>query len=54
MFYCVRGGYGTEVMILKHIQEWIEPGTIIMSDCWKAYVNLQKYGYIHKTVNHSG
>ena len=33
----------------RSIQEWIEPG----SDCWKAYVNLQKYGYIHKTVNHS-
>ena len=24
-----------------------------MSDYWKAYSNLSKCGYIHKTVNHS-
>ena len=24
-----------------------------MSDGWKAYGNLSKHGYIHKTVNHS-
>ena len=43
----------SEATLLKHIQDWIEPGTIIVSDCWKAYVNLDKYGYTHKTVNHS-
>ena len=43
----------SESTLLKHIQEWIEPGTITVSDCWKAYVNLDKYGYTHKTVNHS-
>lgn len=43
----------SEKTLLKHIQEWIEPGTTIVSDCWKAYSNLAKYGYIHKTVNHS-
>ena len=25
----------------------------IVSDGWKAYANLGKHGYIHKTVNHS-
>ena len=25
----------------------------IVSDCWKAYINLEKHGYLHKTVNHS-
>ena len=25
----------------------------IVSDCWKGYVNLEKYGYEHKTVYHS-
>ena len=39
--------------LLKHIQEWIEPGSTIVSDYWKAYSNLSKCGYIHKTVNHS-
>ena len=42
-----------EAMWISHIQEWIEPGTTIVSDCWKGYLNLQKYGYQHKTVNHS-
>ena len=29
------------------------PGTTIISDCWKAYCNLEKHGYMHRTVNHS-
>lgn len=42
-----------EATLLPIIQKWIEPGTIIISDCWKAYCNLEKYGYTHRTVNHS-
>ena len=38
---------------MKHRQEWIEPGSTIVSDYWKAYSNLSKCGYIHKTVNQS-
>ena len=41
----------SEKTLLKHIEEWIEPGTTIVSECWKAYLNLSKYGYIHKTVH---
>lgn len=37
----------------KIIAEWILPGTIIYSDCWAAYNDLNKLGYTHKTVNHS-
>ena len=33
--------------------KWIAPGTIIVSDCWKADCNLEKHGYVHRTVNHS-
>ena len=33
--------------------KWIAPGTVIVSDCWKAYCNLEKHGYVHRTVNHS-
>lgn len=39
--------------LLNLIKEGIEPGTTIVSDCWKGYVNLSKHGYIHETVNHS-
>ena len=26
---------------------------LIVSDCWKSYHNLDKYGYSHQTVNKS-
>jgi len=39
--------------LISHIQDWIEPGATIVSDCWKGYITLAKYGYEHKTVNHS-
>ena len=42
-----------EATLLPIIQKWIAPGTIIVSDCWKAYCNLEKHGYEHRTVNHS-
>ena len=35
------------------IKQWIKPGTIIHSDCWKGYSKLAKMGYTHITVNHS-
>ena len=43
----------SEDTLLALIKEWIAPGTTIVSDGWKAYANLSKHGYIHKTVNHS-
>ena len=39
--------------LLPIIQKWIKPGSIIHSDCWKAYSKLSKLGYTHVTVNHS-
>lgn len=36
-------------IIVKHV----EPGSIIHTDCWKAYLGLDKYGYEHHQVNHS-
>ena len=35
------------------IKKWIKPGSIIHSDCWKAYNELTSLGYTHVTVNHS-
>jgi hypothetical protein len=48
-----RVAYRSEEVLLNIIQRNVKPGTIIVSDCWKAYTNLQQYGYIHYTVNHS-
>ena len=33
----------SEATLLPIIQDWIEPGTLIVSDCWKSYHNLDKY-----------
>ena len=39
--------------LLGIIKERIEPGTTIISDCWKAYDCLEQEGYVHLKVNHS-
>ena len=39
--------------LLPLIRQWIAPGSIIHSDCWKAYNGITKMGYTHVTVNHS-
>ena len=35
------------------IKKWIKEGSIIHSDCWKAYCKLPSLRYTHVTVNHS-
>ena len=42
-----------EKTLLPIIQQDISEGTTIVSDCWKAYTNLDKHGYVHTCVNHS-
>ena len=39
--------------LLPIIKKYIALGTIIMSDCWKAYNCLEEHGYWHLNVNHS-
>ena len=43
----------SERTLIPLIHKWIKPGTTIISDCLKGYINLNKYGYKHETVNHS-
>jgi transposase-like protein len=42
-----------EETLLGEIKKFIAPGTIIYSDCWKAYSRLSEHGYTHQSVNHS-
>lgn len=39
--------------LLSVIKEWIRPGSIILSDYWKAYDCLDQHDYVHLKVNHS-
>jgi transposase-like protein len=39
--------------LIPIIRQNIRPGSIIHSDCWKAYCSLEREGYTHFTVNHS-
>lgn len=43
----------SEKTLLPIIQKYVRPGSIIFSDCWKAYNNLQLSGFQHNTVNHT-
>lgn len=38
--------------IILIIKIFVEPGTIILSDWWKAYSSLKSEGYQHLTVSH--
>mgnify|MGYP002224293830 CR=1 FL=1 len=42
-----------EETLVRIIQDNILPGTVVVSDCWKAYSNLQNQAYQHLRVNHS-
>ncbi len=37
--------------MLEVILRRIKPGSINISDCWAAYINLAVHGYNHLTVN---
>ena len=39
--------------LIPLIKKWIKQGSVIHSDCWKAYCKLPSLGYTHVTVNHS-
>ena len=39
--------------LLDIIKEWINPGTTVVSDCWKAYDCLSSEVFVHESVNHS-
>ena len=39
--------------LIPIIEQWIKPGTTIISDFWKPYDILGEIGYEHLKVNHS-
>lgn len=51
--FMVPVGDRKQITLLPIIKKWIKEGSIIHSDCWKAYSCLQEHGYKHVTVNHS-
>ena len=47
------GNKRDENTLISLIQKHVAAETKIITDCWKGYTNLEKYGYVHETVNHS-
>ncbi|KAJ0182124.1 hypothetical protein K1T71_002846 [Dendrolimus kikuchii] len=45
--------HNRECDILILIKTHIKPGSIIYSDCWKAYDSLSQESFEHLTVNHN-
>ena len=39
--------------LMSVIQQFIKPGSTVISDQWAAYSEIGPYGYQHLTVNHS-
>ena len=42
-----------ETLVTGLVQQFVEPGTLIISDKFSPYFNLNSIGYIHLMVNHS-
>ena len=42
-----------ETLVTRLVRECVEPGTVIISDKFLPYFNLNDVGYIHLMVNHS-
>ena len=42
-----------EATLLPIIRHYVAPGSTIITDKWKAYINLGNHGYVHEDVNHS-
>ncbi len=43
----------SHISIDKAISQMVEPGSIIRTDGWKGYLNLERKGYTHVVVKHS-
>ncbi|GBM95020.1 hypothetical protein AVEN_29382-1 [Araneus ventricosus] len=39
--------------LIEITKKYVQPGTTVLSDCWKSYRPLTEEGYVHYTVNHS-
>ena len=43
----------TVATLMPVIQQFIKPGSTVISDQWAAYSEIGQYGYQHLTINHS-
>ncbi|KCZ79135.1 hypothetical protein H312_03477 [Anncaliia algerae PRA339] len=51
--FFVKVFYRNKHTLSQVLLENIEEGTIVVTDCWAGYVNLDSLEFIHYTVNHS-
>ncbi|GBL63928.1 hypothetical protein AVEN_221020-1 [Araneus ventricosus] len=50
--FCVLEDRTAETLI-EITKKYVEPGSTVLSDCWKYYNGLTAEGYVHYTVKHS-
>lgn len=47
------GGRRRAIDCEQFIVEKIESNSVVITDCWRGYLNISSLGYFHRTVNHS-
>ena len=47
------GNKRSAAVLIPLIQRYVLPGTVIMTDGWRAYASLGSLGYSHYVANHS-
>ena len=51
LLYCDSRSYIKDAS--RSFETWIEPGTLMILVCWRAYQQLDERHYQHTTINHS-
>lgn len=50
--FLVKTTRRNEATLRQILLDNIHPGTNVITDCWKGYLNIDKDGFYHATVNH--
>lgn len=51
-FFCIVADRSAN-SLMELLQNNVEVGTHVISDCWSSYNNISNYGYTHSRINHS-
>ena len=43
----------TALRLQSNVRRWVAEGSAVYTDEWKGYIGLEKWGFAHKSINHS-